>query len=278
MTAKVSIIIPVYNEEKTIVKCLNSLQKQAHKNKEIIVINDGSFDSTEKLVKKFDVIFLKQKHLGPGTARNLGASKSTGKILVFVDADMTFDKKFIGELVKPIIEGTTIGTFSKNEFVANSNNIWSKCWNINKGLNTQRMIPANYPNTAPVYRAILKSEFDKVNGFDTTGEYTDDWSLSKKLGIKSQVVAGATYYHSNPDSLKEVWSQARWIGKNAFISGSLKARVKSLLFYSLPTSTIVGITKSAISRTPEYFVFKLIYNSAVFTSVFLSFVGEKKYK
>lgn len=278
MIPKVSIIIPTYNEGKNIADCLHSLKKQTHKNLEIIVVDDGSTDSTEQLTKKFKVNFLKQRHMGPGTARNLGASKAKGQVLVFVDADMTFDEKFIEELIKPIVEGKTIGTFSKNEFVSNTNNIWSKCWSINRGLNPNRMIPENYPNQAPVFRAILKEEFDRVGGFDTSGEYTDDWSLSQKLGTKSQVTFGAIYFHSNPDTIKEVWSQARWIGKNSFISGTLSLKLKSVIIFSLPLSILLGLIKAITSKIPQFLVFKIIYNFAVFTSVIGSFFGERKYK
>src|SRR3990170_565885 len=208
----VSVIIPVFNEEKTISECIKSLRNQSYKQMEIIVVDDDSSDSTRNIIKGFpDIKLLTQGHKGPGQARNLGAAKAKGEILVFVDADMTFDKNFITDLVKPIIEGKSIGTFSKNEMVKNKDNIWSNCWNIDKNLPKDRMIPKDYSNTAPVFRAILKKEFERVDGFETNGQYTDDWSLSQKLGKKSTAASGAIYYHSNPDSVIEVWKQARWI-------------------------------------------------------------------
>src|SRR3990167_251912 len=223
----VSVIIPVYNEEKIIESCINSLQNQTYHPLEIILVDDGSSDNTLKIAEKFNIPVLKQNHQGPGPARNLGASIAKGETLVFVDADMTFDKNFIKDLTKAIIEGETIGTFSKNEMNANPDNIWSTCWQVNRGWPSDRLIPPDYPDTAPVFRAILKKEFAKVGGFDITGEYTDDWSLSRKLNTKSTVASGAVYYHMNPSSILEVWKQTRWIGKNEFISGTLLRRLKS---------------------------------------------------
>ena len=191
---------------------------------------------------------------------------------------MTFDKNFIRDLVAPIIKGQTIGTFSKNEMNANADNIWSKCWNINRGWPIERLIPPDYPSTAPVYRAILKSEFVKVGGFDATGEYTDDWSLWRKLGKKSTLAKGAIYYHLNPSTLSEVWKQARWIGKNEFISGTAIRKIKSLIFYSLPIAFVVGLFKSVARGQLSFVVFKLIYNLAVFFSVIGSFFNEPKAK
>lgn len=279
----VSVIIPTYNEERVISDCLKSLIRQSYQPLEIIIVDDGSTDQTFKIVKilnsQFSVLkLLRQNHKGPGIARNLGAKYSKGEILVFADADMTFDKNFIKDLVKPITERKTIGTFSKNEMVANADNIWSICWNINRNVPPDRMLPKDYPSEAPVYRAILKSEFDKVSGFDATGEYTDDWSLWRKLGIKSTVAKDAIYYHSNPSSLSEVWKKARWIGKNEFISGDLTRRVRSIILYSFPLSIIIGIYKSVAKGQISFVIFKIWYDLAVWTSVLMSFLGEEKSK
>ena len=290
----VSIIIPVYNEEKVIGDCLKSLQNQRYNPIEIIFVDDGSTDQTLKIITnlKFQPVLdrvetrsgisnfklLHQEHRGPGPARNLGASKAKGSVLVFVDADMTFDKDFIRDLIKPILDNKTIGTFSKNEMVANKNNIWSICWNINRDVPKDRMLPLDYPNRAPVFRAILKKEFSRVGGFDATGEYTDDWSLARKLNIKSTVAPGAIYFHSNPTSFKEVFKQARWIGKNEFISGSALRKIRSFLLYSLPVSIFVGIIKSIARNQLSFVIFKIVYDLAIFISVTKSFFRESKFK
>lgn len=279
----ISIVIPIYNEEKVIANCLRTLAGQSYEPIEVFLVDDGSTDKTPEIVSsiKHQVLSIKilhQDHQGPGPARNLGAKKAKGEILVFVDADMTFEKNFIKDLVSPIVKGQTIGTFSKNEMVANSKNVWSICWNINRNLPPGRMLPENYPNLAPVFRAILKSEFEKVGGFDATGEYTDDWSLSKKLGVKSTLAKGAVYFHENPSSLKDVWGQARWIGKNEFISGSLPRKIRSLVKYSLPISIIIGTIKAVLKRNSRFYLFKIWWDLAVWISVVKSFLGEKKSK
>ena len=278
MKKLVSIIIPVFNEQKVLTNCLESLKSQSYKPLEIIVVDDGSTDNTLQITKKFKVIAIVQNHKGPGPARNLGAKKARGEILVFVDADMTFDRNFIKDLTAPILKDETIGTFSRNEMNANKNNIWSQCWNINRGWPKDRLIPQNYPQEAPVFRAILKSEFDKVNGYDATGEYTDDWSLSRKLGIKSVAARGAVYYHSNPATLSEVWMQARWIGKNEFIAGTFARKIRSLIRYSLPISILIGIAKSIVNFNYSFLIFKLIYDLGIWISVVKAFFGEAKSK
>lgn len=276
---KVSVIIPAFNEEKTIQDCLNSLSRQSYQDMEVIVVDDGSTDKTTEHV--IGVRLLKQDHKGPAIARNLGAKKARGEILVFVDADMTFDKNFIKELINPIIDGKTIGTFSKEEYVLNKDNIWSKCWNINKGLPFDRMHPKNYPNTQLVFRAILKKEFDKVGGFSPIG-YVDDYTLSEKLGIPAEVAKGAIFYHKNPENLKEVFRQARWIGKSEYKRKKLKSeffmRIAALIRYSLPFSIIHGIFKAIKFNLLRYLIFKIIFDLAVEISLIGSFFGEQPNK
>src|SRR3989338_903077 len=285
MQTLVYIINKKFNEEKTIANCLKYIKNQTYKPVEVIVVDDGSTDNTEKIIKDLlgkegakNLKLIHQNHKGPGPARNLGAKQAEGGILIFADADMTFDKKFVKDLIQPIISGRAIGTFSKNEMNANLQNIWSACWNINRNWPIDRLIPPDYPETAPVFRAILKREFEKVSGFDATGEYTDDWSLSRKLGVKSTLAKGAIYYHSNPDNLEEVFKQARWIGKNEFIAGNLIRKIRSLFFYSLPTSLIIGIYKSIVNFKVKFIIFKLVYDSAIFISVCKSFFKESKVK
>ncbi len=278
MNPLVSIIIPAYNEETLIGECLRSIAGQSYSRLEVIVVDDGSTDRTLEVAKNLKVKTLSQNHKGPGSARNLAATHAKGEILVFVDADMTFDKNFVEDLVSPILKGDAIGTFSKNEMNKNSKNTWSACWNINRNLPSDRLIPPDYPSTSPVFRAILKTKFESVGGFSLTGEYTDDWSLSKKLGIKSTLASGALYYHVNPSTLEEVWKQARWIGKNEFISGSLPRKIRSAFFYSLPVSLMIGIYKSKISGNFSFIIFKLIYDFAVWVSVIMSFLSEQKAK
>lgn len=281
---KVSVIIPVFNEEADIGNCLKSLLAQTYKDIEVIIIDDGSTDKTQEVLSKFKIEKLKifkQEHLGPGLARNKGVKKSSGEILVFVDADMTFDKKFIEKLIEPIIKGRTIGTFSKQEYVRNKDNVWAKCWNINKNLPLDMMHSKDYPNTQNVFRAVLKKEFLRVGGFDPIG-YIDDHSLAEKLQTQSKVAPGAIFYHKNPSKLAEVYKQARWIGKSEFKKRKIKSenfmRVVTIIRYSVLLSLLIGLYKSIKFKIPHFFIFKIIYDCAIEASVLKSFFSEQKYK
>ena len=273
---KVSIIIPTYNEEQNISACLDSLFRQTYKDFEVIVVDDGSSDNTlleirnsvakPKMECQFEICILHQAHRGAGAARNLGAKKAEGEILVFVDADMTFNINFINDLIKPIVDGKVVGTFSKNEMLANKNNIWAICWNLNRGLPGDRMHPVGYPDTQKVFRAILKSEFDRVGGFNAKAGYTDDWSLSERLGVEARVAPGAIFYHRNPDSLKEVFIQSKWMAKRKYKFG-LFGLIIALLRVSLLLSLLKGLFLSIRYHALAFVVFKLVSDLGQFFGI-----------
>lgn len=266
---KVSVVIPVYNEADVIEECLESLRRQSYKNLEIIVVDDGSSDATLQKLKasktpKLQV--LAQPHLGAGAARNFGASKAKGEILVFVDADMTFAPDFIRNLVKPIEEGKAIGTFSKEEYLANKDNIWAVCWNLNRGLPKDRMHPQNYSDHQPVFRAILKTEFERAGGFNEKAGYTDDWTLSEKLGVKAVAAPGAVFYHKNPASLREVFSQSKWMAKRRYKWGVI-GYILALARVSFPASLFIGFIKSIAIFNLRFLIFKIVSDFGQFIGI-----------
>ncbi|WP_054834619.1 glycosyltransferase [Methanobrevibacter arboriphilus] len=89
---KISVIIPVYNAEKYLKQCLNSITKQTLRDIEIICINDGSTDNSLKILREYaekDERFkiINQKNAGAGSARNVGLDNATGEYVSFIDAD-----------------------------------------------------------------------------------------------------------------------------------------------------------------------------------------------
>lgn len=225
-----SIIIPSYNEEKEILNCIKSLKNQTYKNFEIIVVDDGSTDKTLQILKslkKGEIKILQQSHRGPGIARNFGAKNSAGKILIFVDADMTFDKDYLKFLIKPIIEKKAIGTEEKVQSALETQSIWSRCWG--------KFSTDPNKKVRNAFRAILKDQFFELGPFDPKYGYADDQTIYLKHGIEATVAENAICYHKNPQTLKEVYMQSRWIGSS--INHPLIS--KSLIKYFVPPSLII---------------------------------------
>ncbi len=105
----VSIIIPVYNEQKLIKKLLLKVNSIKNIKKEIIVINDGSSDKTLKILKndckKFYNILISYSHnRGKGYACRKGIKKASGKIILIQDGDLEYDPKNYFKLIKPILQ------------------------------------------------------------------------------------------------------------------------------------------------------------------------------
>lgn len=129
MNKKISIIIPIYNGEKYLERCINSLLNQTHKNIEIILVNDGSSDNTDKLCKKMQtlderIIYIKQKNSGVSSARNKGIEKSTGEYICFVDCDDWVDKKYCEILLKGMKKNTQLSVIGYKKYENyDSNNI-----------------------------------------------------------------------------------------------------------------------------------------------------------
>jgi hypothetical protein len=200
-----------------------------------------------------------------------------------MDADMTFDRNFLINLIKPIVAnpplhgyGRARGTFSKEEYVSNWDSVWARCWNINEGWEPKRRHIKNYPDYQPVFRAILKSEFDKIGGF-TPGGYDDDWSLYKKLGYEAMNAPGAIFYHKNPSSLGEIFGHAKWVGKRNYKFGKF-GMITGLVRTFLPISIIIGLWKGIASGTPAFVPFKIIYDFGIFVGILEFLVRGKRVK
>lgn len=259
---KTSVIIIAYNEEKQIGECLASLLAQEYKPLEIIVVDDGSTDMTVSIVKDLTVTLIQNNHEGTAKSRNKAAEKATGEILVFLDADMTFEKDFISKLVDPINKGESKGTFSKLEYVKNWDMPLARLWNyVNNPELPDKLRVSQTSETGEDFRAILKSEFDTVHGFDDTG-YTDTWSLARKLKYKPTNAPGAVYYHYNPSSYSEVFSQAAWIGRRPYkfgIFGDVVTLIRSFFIISLVKGAVLTLYKGVAESIP----FQLVYDFGI---------------
>lgn len=89
---KISIIIPIYNQEKFLNRCVDSVLNQTYKNLEIILVNDGSTDNSAKIIENYSQIYnririINKKNGGISSARNAGLSIANGDFLAFVDSD-----------------------------------------------------------------------------------------------------------------------------------------------------------------------------------------------
>lgn len=108
----ISIIVPCYNAEKTIDRCIESVVRQTYSNWEMVIVNDGSNDSSETKISRWikkdhRIKYIQQKNAGVSTARNKGMQMAKGRYFAFLDADDWYELNFLQILQETIKEKNT---------------------------------------------------------------------------------------------------------------------------------------------------------------------------
>lgn len=153
----ISVIIPVYNCEKFIGECINSIINQTYQNLEIILINDGSIDGTLSICKEYKnldsrISIVNKKNTGVSDTRNIGAEKSNGKYILFIDADDYLENNMIEKLYKSMIKNSV-------------DVVRCKCCSIKNNNIIRRENLYNLAN-----KKILKDEINNIIGNFVTSE------------------------------------------------------------------------------------------------------------
>jgi GT2 family glycosyltransferase len=270
---QVSVVMPVYNEDRYLTKCLESLLAQQGVTFEILVVDDGSTDATAAILNYYSKLdsrirVFKQDHGGPGKARNLAAQEARGEFLAMVDGDMAFAPEYLAKLIAPIQRGDAVGTFSKEEYVANYENVWARCWNLADGMSDNRRHPPDWPDQHDVFRAIRRETFLKAQGFTSAGS-GDDATLAKKVGALALAAPGAVCYHYNPETLGEAFASSRWYARGKRVPATLKN-----FWLHTPFMSVKRSIKRAIQyRLPQFVLLKLVCDTATLIGLF-----EKRFK
>ena len=107
---KISIVIPIYNEEKTLEKIISAVENADtfHLEKEIILVNDCSRDKSKEILEKYEgrhKVHHHEKNQGKGAALKTGFQNATGDIIIIQDADLEYDPAEYPDMLKPILDG-----------------------------------------------------------------------------------------------------------------------------------------------------------------------------
>jgi glycosyltransferase involved in cell wall biosynthesis len=175
----VSVIIPCYNDGQTIERCIQSIKRQTYSNIEIVVIDDGSNSSTKNALKGLEDqidVHIEQSNKGQASARNLGIKKSSGELILTLDADDTFQETFVEKAVAVILEDKTIQmvTCHARVITKHSSRIFKPCGGT--------LDDFLFQNAALGNLLFRKSTWAHVNGYDekmTLG--WEDWEFNIRL-------------------------------------------------------------------------------------------------
>lgn len=169
---KISVIIPVYNVEKYIKKCILSVVDQSYKNFEILIIDDGSTDNSIKMIEDIvlenkNINVYRKENGGLSSARNFGLEKASGDYILFVDSDDWIEKDLFKILVENLIDEDiliyNLGEYNnkENKVVTSKKirNIKKELLRVNEGYKFLDEVPNG------VWLKCYKTSFIKQNNF-----------------------------------------------------------------------------------------------------------------
>ena len=205
----ISVIIPAYNAEETIGRCLQALENQSIDKSlyEVIVVDDGSEDNTADIARGFNCKVVSQKQGGPAKARNSGVYQSTGDIILFTDSDCEPDKNWIEEMVKPFDNPEIIGV--KGIYKTKQESTVARFIQIQFEERYKKLSKQDNIDFVDTYSAgFRKKTFLNVGGFDPNFPVAsnEDVDLSYKMALTGKKMVfnpKAIVYHSHLDDWKE---------------------------------------------------------------------------
>lgn len=221
----ISVVIPTYNRQAFLQKCLSSFVQQTYPPElyEVIIVDDGSGDGTFDCIKSFQkkapfskINYVYQQNKGPAAARNLGVNKAEGDIIAFIDDDCIVSKNWLESIADTFAEKPDIavcGTFpysTKDMHVKNLKPHPERYF-------TFEYMPASIISTNNC--ALYKSVFHKIGGFDesfvlTGGEDPDFIYRLLKNGYKVYHTAKLIVFHHPKTSFRPLARQSYVFGLN----------------------------------------------------------------
>ena len=191
MDEKISVIVPVYNVEQYLERCVDSIINQTYKNLEIILVNDGSTDNSgqlcDELAKKDDRIkVIHKENGGVSETRNLGIRESNGNYITFIDSDDVVSVKMIEELYSNLLEngadisiGNVIHNYNINNVIFDDSNNDILSWNNEEAL--KEFLKAKITSFYPVAKLFKKNIISNL-------EFNVDYKLAEDAMFITEIL------------------------------------------------------------------------------------------
>lgn len=206
----ISVIVPIYNAEKYLKECLESILEQTYKNLEILLIDDGSTDNSSKIVERYKKVddrikAFMQENGGQSKARNLGIQNAKGNYLVFVDSDDIIGENHIINLYEALKETNSdiaMSLFTKS--ICDLTNCVNRNYEIISG-NYMEMIrqltQRNFPLMAPTCKIYSRKSLKNISFYEGI-IYEDGLFFHEMLNNIDQVVLvdSVSYYYRTSEN------------------------------------------------------------------------------
>ena len=203
---KISVIIPVYNTEKYIEKCLESLAEQTMQDFEVIVVNDGSTDNSKKVIKdymknsKVNIKYLKKENGGLASSRNYGVKHASGKYISFLDSDDYLDKDLYKNLEKYMDEDIDLIKF-KMKTVDEKGNVIEKLdgpvFDVCTGEEGYKKLCTSDKYMDPACIYLYRKEFFVENNFKYKLRYHEDFGLTSLIIVQAKTFVSTEFFGYN---------------------------------------------------------------------------------
>lgn len=233
---KISIIIPVYNTEKYLERCVNSIIEQIESECEIILINDGSTDGSEKLCNQLTSLYPKyisvihKKNEGLSIARNTGIEYAKGKYILCVDSDDTLNKNLLKILLEEIKTNIDIYEFGYRVYINNKEN-YVRMPYISSSTNANEYLYnslKNYSYGWYAWKCLIKKELYKKNNlfYPANKKYEDVFLIPRLYSaaktIKGLKIVGYNYFLGRPGAITAEINYKTEIDKLYVINENIK--------------------------------------------------------
>ena len=254
---KISVIIPVYNTEKYIEKCLESLENQSMKDFEVIIVNDGSKDNSKNVIKnyiqssKLNIKYLEKENGGLASARNYGVERATGKYLSFLDSDDYLDKDTFSLLEKYIDDEVDLIKF-KMKTVDENENIIEKIdgpvFSVCSGEEGYGKLCTldKYMDPACIY--LYRKEFFVENNFKYKLRYHEDFGLTSLIIVQAKTFVSTEYFCYNYLQTEESLTRSKDDSKNIDRAKDMLSHYDNMLAVIDACDNISNKTKELVKR------------------------------
>lgn len=286
MKLKFSIIVPVYNRPQEIYELLKSLVKQDFKESfEVIVIEDGSQDSSESIVSsykdKLSIQYFYKDNSGAGASRNFGMERANGNYFIILDSDVIVPPQYLLEVQKSLQENYT-DAFGGPDAAHESFTPLQKAINYSMtsvlttgGIRGKKKGVGKFqPRSFNL--GISKEAFEKTTGFSMM-KAGEDIDLTFRLWeneFKTQLIEKAFVYHKRRSTLKQFFKQTFAFGTARPILNRKYPKTAKITYW-FPSLFIIGFDTSIILSFFGYWQF-LVFYSFYFLFIFIDSLSQNK--
>ena len=302
--SSIDVVIPVYDGEKYIIEAIRSVEEQTFKPSKIIVVDDGSTDKTDILVKNYlktltvPLEYIKKINEGPNSARNTGLKKCTSRYVAFLDADDVWRKNKLEEQLK---------TFKKNKFknlgvvycryslIDENSNPKNNCFVVEpdpkmRGNIFEKLLKANRITGSASGVLIKKDCFEKTGYFDESLRIGEDWDMWLRLAknfdfdFSNKVLVKIRRHPDNAQGKPfyvfshELDFYNKWANKISSISHPIRflkwgAFISNKIVNRFPRRDFLKIAQKKLDRGTKKKIFLLAFGSLKLQLVFTLFIN-----